>query len=109
MVPVRRQNSPNFSAGVLSQPLAPASKTVLKITPILFTTVSQTALQKKSAKIFILNEESEIGALQMITAPYLRREEVADLARGPEPLKFKLTDFSSTFLPILNNSGMCSS
>lgn len=45
----------------------------------------------------------------MITFPYLCREEVADLERGPKPLKFKPTDFSSTFLPILNTSGMCSS
>lgn len=80
---------------------------MLKITPILFATISQTALQKKSTKISVfLNEESE--TLQMITVPYLPSEEVADLAGGPKPLKFKPTDSSSTFLPILHTSGMCS-
>lgn len=82
---------------------------MLKITPILFATISQIALQKKSTKISVfLNEESESEALQMITVPYLLREEVADLARGPKLLKFKPTDSSSTFLPILNTSGVCS-
>lgn len=108
MVPIR-----NTDAKFLCQCPEPTSrrwlKTVLKITPILFATVSRTAPQKKSPKISVFsNEESGSEALQMITVPYLPREEVADLARGPKLLKFKSTDSSSTFLPILNTSGMCS-
>jgi len=82
---------------------------VLKVAPILFTTAPQTARQNTSAKISVFsNEESESEALQMITVPYLPREELADLAREPKLLKFKHTDSPSTFLPLLNTSDMCS-
>lgn len=105
----RRQESPSLSASVLSQPLTPHQQTALKITPTLFATISQTALQYKSAKISVLlNEESESEAPQMVTVPYLPKEEVVDLARGPMFLKFKPTVSLSTIFPFLNISGICS-